>query len=117
MAENWGAIASEVKAAVDSIGFSTTITRVTGGPAYPSDPTPVSTSAHPVTVIDSGWKNQYGPGGLFLRRSRVLTIGAGEFTPLALDTILVAGIQHEIKQVRAVSPGGVDLLYKIELEG
>lgn len=120
MAENWAAIAAEVAAGIAEVGFAATITRPgTGGPKSPEEvgfvpvPAPVTFT---VTVIDDGIKDRYAPGGLVTRQARVLTIAATGVVPQKKDVITVRGVDHVIQQIMPLAPGGIDLLYEVELE-
>lgn len=119
MSEDWAAIATEVGEAIASVGFAATITRPgAGGPASPqqvgSVPKP-SPETFTVTVIDDGIKDRYAPGGLVTRRARVLTISATGAVPQEKDVITVRGVDHVIQEIIRLAPGGVDLLYEVEL--
>lgn len=120
MSEDWASIAAEVAFAIEDVGFAATITRKgTGGPSSPDQVNIVSKPA-PVTftvrVIDDGIKDRYAPGGLVTRKARVLTISTAGTTPVKKDRITVRGVEHEIQAVMPLAPGGVDLLYEVELE-
>lgn len=116
MSEDWAAIAAEVAGAIASVGFTATIARPTTGPVTPWDTTPEGTpDSIPVTVIDDAFKDRYVPGSLITRRVRVLTIGATGIVPVKSDRITVRGVEFEIGEVAALAPGGVDLLYEVDL--
>lgn len=113
--EDWAAIAAEVQDAIASVGFAATVSRTTGGPVNPWDTGPPTITTYTVTVIDDGIKDRYAAGSLILRKVRVLTIGAVGFVPAISDTITVRGVEHEIQAVMPLAPGGVDLLFEVEL--
>lgn len=117
MSENWTAIAAEVATAIASVGFAATLSRPSiVGPETPWDTTPQGTATdYTVTVIDDGIKDRYIPGTLTTRRVRVLTIGATGIVPVKADRITVRGVTHEIEAVLPLAPGGVDLMFEIEL--
>lgn len=117
MAEDWNAIAAEVAAAIAEVGFAATITRRTG-PQTPWDNAPATETAYPVTVVDDGIKTRYSradDGALIARTSRVLTIAADGIAPAMGDTITVRGQSHTIAGVTPTAPGGIDLLFDVEL--
>lgn len=119
MAEDWTAIAAEVSAAIAEVGFSATVTRKgAGGPTSPImvDFTKVpEPDTFTVTVIDDGIKDRYVQGSLVTRKARVLTVSTAGATPQKDDTITVRGDEHQIEAVMPLAPGGVDLLYEVEL--
>lgn len=114
--EDWTAIAAEVAAAIDSVGFAATLQRATARQATPYD-TPAATpgATFAVTVLDDGVKDRYAPGSMIVRRVRVLTIGAVGVVPAMSDTITVRGVAHRIEAVLPLAPGGADLLYEVEI--
>lgn len=115
MAEDWAAIAAEAAGAIADIGFAATVMRKTGGPVTPWDTGAASETTYPVTVIDSGIKRRYDAGTLIVRQYRSLMVGATGFVPAMGDTITLHGVAHEIQAVKPTSPGGVDLLYAVEI--
>lgn len=118
MAEDWAGIAAEVAAAIEEVGFAATLLRAAPGwqPQKPWDTgTAADPTSTPITVIDDGVRDFFGPGGMLLRRARVLTIGATGLVPTTADRIVVRGETHDIAEVRPTAPGGVDLLYEVEL--
>lgn len=117
MAEDWLGIASEVADAIASVGFAATLTRPSAtGPVTPWDTTPAGAATdYDVTVLDDGIVDRYIPGSLITRRVRVLTIGATGVVPAKDDLITVRGVECKIEAVMPLAPGGVDLLYDIEV--
>ena len=118
--ENWAAIAAEIGMAIAEVGFAATITRPSAAlnevqKPWDSPAVPVNASTvFAVTVIDDGIRDFY-QGGLITRRVRVLTIATGAVVPVKSDAITVRGLTHVIDVVRALAPGGVDLLYECEI--
>lgn len=116
MSEDYAAIAHEAADAIASVGFAATITPAVAGPTSPWGTTPPGTATPvAVTVVDTGIKDIYGPGGLIVRRARVLLVGATFITPKMGDVITVRGVAHEIQVVHEVAPGGVSLMFKVEI--
>lgn len=116
MSENWAAIATEVEAAIASVGFAATLEEPGGetGPSY--DPTIGAATLHAVTVIDDVIKKR-DAGGMVTGSARVLTIKGNGTVPLKGWRVQVRGQWHRIAQVWPLAPGGVDLLFDVELEG
>jgi hypothetical protein len=121
MAEDWAAVAAEVEGALAEVGFAATITRASAAASEPQNPwdAPASPANAPtvysVIVVDDGIKDRYAPGGLVTRRVRVLTVAATGVVPVKSDIITVRGQDHVIQQVMPLAPGGVDLLFEVEL--
>lgn len=115
MSEDWAAIAAEVSEAVASVGFTATLTRTTFGPLSPWDRTSSDFEGIEITVVDSGWRTIYGPG-MVERQAHMLTVAAGTVAPKVGDRITLHGKTHHILRVEPLAPGGVALLYDVEIE-
>lgn len=115
MSEDWTAIASEVADAIGSVGFTATLSRKTSGPELPWDLPATGAVEFSVTIVDSGWRQVYGPG-MVLRAAHMVTVAAEGTVPAVGDTLTFKGLQHHILRVDPLAPGGVDLLYDIEVE-
>jgi hypothetical protein len=117
MAEDWSAVAAEVAAAIGEVGFAATLIKpgVYTGPDY--DPTPSAPVEYLVTVIDDAIRVRDQSGALTRETVRVLTIGATGVVPAKADRVRVRGLEHEIMAVMPLAPGGVDLLYELEISG
>lgn len=116
-------IAADVAAGLAEGGAATgngpliaTITRAGAatGPAY--DPTPGAPVTYDVIVLDGNINIRDAAGTLTGEIRRVLTMQAGVVVPVKGDDITVRGVEHGVLSVETVAPGGVDLLYKVELE-
>jgi len=117
MPENWTKVAQEVAAAIADVGFSATVEQpgtITGGTA--ADPVRGSATQHTVTVIDDRINRRDG-NGTVTETVRVLTLGALVVTPQKGWRVQVRGSWHRIAKVMPLAPGGVDLLFDVELEG
>lgn len=118
MAEDWAAIAAEVSGALAEVGFQATIDRTTGGAETPWGTEAATVTTYSVTVVDDGIKSLTQPqidGTLIVRTSRVLTIATGSVIPAMGDTITLHGQEHAITAVMPLAPGGVALLFEVEL--
>jgi len=127
VSEDWAAIAAEVSGDIGEIGFTSTLRRAgVGGPLSPSDETSVPAPVDfEVTVIDDNYRVRDASGTLIAKTQRTLTIGATGVVPTKADLIAVGVAKADvgvdtvwttIMEVRPLSPGGVDLLYEIDLE-
>jgi hypothetical protein len=117
MAEDWNAIASEVAAAIGEVGFEVTLRKVTVGPATPWDEAGVTTTDTALRCIDDRYRVRDAQGNLLQQSMRTLTVAVGAVMPAKADRVLVRGAWHEIAEVRPLAPGGVDLLYDLDLMG
>lgn len=116
MSENWTAIAAEIESAIASVGFAATLEQpgTATGPSY--DPTIGAATPITVTVIDDQIKRR-DAGGMVTETVRMLTIKGNGTVPAKGWRVQVRGQWHRIAQVWPLAPGGVDLLFDLELEG
>lgn len=114
MAENWAAVAAEVADALAEVGFAAVLEQpgTETGPDY--GPTPGAVTNHAITVIDDQIRRRDGTGTV-TETVRVLTMAA-TVTPVKGWRVQVRGAFHRIAQVMPLAPGGVDLLFDVELE-
>lgn len=117
MAEDWSAIAKEVEEAIASVGFVATLLRIvaTGGTSY--KPASFTTTEYPIVVIDDQIRERNADGTLTGQKKRILTVSALGTIPQKDDKVQVRGTRHVIMDVIPLAPGGVDLLFDIELGG
>lgn len=115
MAENWSAIAAEIAEAIASVGFAATISQpgAETGPDY--DPTIGAATEVPITVIDDQIRRR-DAGGAVTETVRVLTMSAA-VVPVKGQIVTVRGEELRIGKVMPLAPGGVDLLFDVEIEG
>jgi len=114
MSEDWAAVAAEVAGALAEVGFAATLFApgVATGPEY--DPTPGAETEHAVTVLADQIKRRDG-NGTVTETVQVLTIAATGVTPVKGWHVEVRGQRHRIGAVHPLAPGGVDLLFDLEL--
>lgn len=112
MAENWTAIAAEVADAIASVGFTATL-EVQTDTAGPEGNT-VTTEA--ITVIDDSITRR-DAGGMITGHTRTLMVKGNGTVPLKGWRVQVRGQWHRIAEVRPLAPGGVDLMFNLDLEG
>lgn len=117
MAENWQAVIADVQRAMRDVGFEVTLRKRTSGPAAPWDTAATVTSDTPLWCIDDRRRQRDATGNLLAQSLRTLTVSIGEAIPAKADRVIVRGEVCEIKEVRPLAPGGVDLLYELDLAG
>lgn len=114
MSENWPAIAAEVAEAIASVGFTASLERQCetegseGGAEY--------ATVGEITVIDDTITRR-DAGGMVTGSTRVLTIKGNGVVPEKGWRVRVRDTWHRIAVVKPLAPGGVDLLFDLELEG
>jgi hypothetical protein len=113
MSENWSAIAAEIADAIGSVGFTAILEErlETDGPEGDT-----YRRVEDITVIDDQI-DMRDAGGMITGRKRVLTIKGNGSVPKKGWRVEVRGEVHRIAAVRPLAPGGVDLLFDLELEG
>lgn len=112
MAENWTAIAQEAAAAIASVGFPAVLEI----PTASTGPEGVSFTTEAITVIDDMITTR-DAGGMVTGSTRVLMMQALATAPQKGWRVNVRGQWHRIASVMPLAPGGVDLMFEIELEG
>lgn len=114
--EDWAAIAAEVAGAIASVGFAATLRRAPIKQATPWDaPVDIAGEVFAVTVVDDGIKTMFDRATLITRQARVLTISATGVVPAMDDLLEVRGVEHRVVAVMPLAPGGVDLLFEVEI--
>lgn len=68
----------------------------------------------PAAVV--GYKNAEIDGTLILKGDKKVLLGADSLSvvPEKDDVLSIGGVDHSIKDVEHVAPGGVDVIYKIQ---
>lgn len=116
MAEDWNAIRSEIAGALGEVGFAAQIRRTTfaAGPNAWTPGTP-TTADTPVKVISGAFEFGQIDGTLIRSTDRKITVEAGQIAPTPDDKLLIGGVEHEIIAVMPLDPGGVALLYELQV--
>ena len=114
MSENWTAVATEIAEAIASVGFAATLETQCddGGPEGGAE----YAQEEAITVIDDQITKR-DVGGMVTGFARVLTIKGNGTVPRKGWRVKVRGQWHVIATVKPLAPGGVDLLFDLELEG
>jgi hypothetical protein len=106
----------EVATDVGTGEFSAFIIRTTGSPANPWE-TGGTVTTYELPCIDLGWRKITEEGTLIERMARVIMVSAEGLRPLVSDRVNVGDNEYGVIQVMPIATGGVDLYYKIALEG
>jgi hypothetical protein len=117
VAEDWNAIAAEVEEAIASVGFAATLIRRVANPGPEWKPPSYTTTEYSVIVIDDNIQTRNADGTLTGESRRVLTMAALGTTPQKDDRVVVRGTVHVVLNVMPTAPGGVDLLFDVEIGG
>ena len=113
MAEDWASIAAEVEDAIASVGFTALIEERCETQSSEGD---TFRLVGEITVIDDRITRR-DAGGMVTGTRRVLTMKGNGIVPEKGWRVEVRGQVHRIAQVMPLAPGGVDLLFDLELEG
>lgn len=110
--ENWSAIQAEVAEAIASVGFTASLERQceTDGPEGGAEYATVGQ----ITVIDDNITRRDATG-MVTGETRVLTIKGNGIVPQKGWRVQVRGVWHRIAAVKPLAPGGVDILFDLEL--
>lgn len=113
MSEDWNAIAAEVADAIASVGFTALLEQRVETSGSEGDSFRLIGD---ITVIDDRI-TQRDAGGMVTGTRRVLTIKGNGVVPEKGWRVEVRGQIVRIAQVMPLAPGGVDLLFDLEVEG
>ena len=116
MAEDWAAIAQEVAGEIADIGFTVTLQRMADGPATPFDTADEMPDRQALKAVEGKAYRRLFGGTSEVMTGRTLLIGATGIAPRKDDILTVRGVEHSITAVMPLAPGGVDLLWKVELQ-
>ena len=115
MAEDWAAIAADVRSAIASVGAPVTVTRqISPEPATPWDAVPIETTTFSVMAVDMGIRRRRQ--GESIVEARVLLVAPGDIVPEIGDMVTVRDGEHAVMAVSPTAPGGVDVMFKVELQ-
>lgn len=116
MAEDWSAIAQEVAGEIADVGFVVILEQPStvnlGTVADPSYDPPQLVE---VSALD-GMIKKRDAEGVITEMVRSLIVQVSDVVPEKGWRVQVRGKWHRINQVWPLAPGGVDLMYKLELE-
>lgn len=112
MSEDWAAIAAEVAEAIASVGFDATLEAqaVTAGAEGGADDAVEET----IVVIDDRITRR-DASGMVTGSVRVLTVKGNGTVPVKGWRVQVRGQWLRIARVMPLAPGGVDLLFDLEV--
>lgn len=69
-----------------------------------------------VRAVDLGIKERLVAGTLTKRNMRVLLVAGTSEAPELGDRIIIGHVRHEVAGIERIAPGGVDVLYEVEVE-
>lgn len=116
MAINYAQLANDVSAVIEEFGATAILRKTSGGATTPWGTETATQTDTEITVVDDNIQNRYIDGTLTTRRARVLLVSvAAGVVPAKADQVQVRGVWHDIEEVLTTAPGGVDLLYELEL--
>ena len=113
MSEDWAAIAAEVDEALASVGFTSILEQRVETTGSEGD---TYRRVGEIVVVDDRIARR-DAGGMVTGSKRVLTVSATGVVPEKGWRVEVRGEVHRIAAVMPLAPGGVDLLFDLELEG
>ena len=95
-------------------GQSATLRQITNsGTEYAPTQTETDTA---ITVVDLNQKVRDASGTLVGQSMRTLYVSTSAgVTPAKGDKVVIGGTEHEIAQVRALAPGGVNVMWECDL--
>ncbi len=117
MAEDWTAIADEVRAALEEVGFAVTLTRKGArDPLSPeNDPTWLPDTTHTLTVMQDTISLGLIDGTLVRTGDTKLMVAAESTAPTTADKITLNGKAREVVIVEPFAPGGQPVYFEVLL--
>lgn len=120
MSEDWGAIAEDAAAAIADTGFAVTFTR-TPAPSGPLDMGPFDPEDQPAMAVQTKTSRAFMARGVEVQVMKTLLVSAS-FEPREGDRMRIgtnseAEPSYGVVRVQGLAPGGVDLLFKVDLGG
>lgn len=116
MSENWAAIATEVADAIASVGFPATLEVPQVGPLDGPEGSEFDFLQYSVTIIDDRITRR-DVTGMVVGTTRVLTMAGNGVVPEKGGRVLVRDEWLRIAKVMPLAPGGIDILFDLEIEG
>lgn len=120
MSEDWGAVAADVLEGLTEAGVGAYIIRA-GTPTGPTyNPTPGQPVPHACTVVYDTWRDDQIDGTLIQRGDmKVLCASSGlSITPMPNDSFkTVTGAPKSIINVEPLQPGGIPVMYVLQVRG
>lgn len=113
MAEDWDAVAEDFVQALEEVGFNATLHRSTAG-SVPWDG-PNSPNEQQVRILNRGLISTKISGSTELRQAHTVAM-SHLVEPKLNDQLEMLGRKRKILAVKQVAPGGVVLLYRVEIE-
>lgn len=101
---------------VSKFGQSATLRRPTSsGTAY--NPTPGQPDDHPVTVVVLDYDRREIDGTRILATDRKVLLAVGNLAiePATSDKAVIGGVEHSIIDIQPLNPGGLVILYQLQV--
>lgn len=117
MSTDWDEVAEDVVAAIEDEGFAATLLRPGANTGPESNPTIGDPIQVPVKVIKVSLDRLRRAGTLVEGSKAAYLVAAGALTqaPSTVDKLRVSGKDRTILASNEVGPGGVDVLYTLQV--
>ena len=112
---NYTRIKARASALISRFGFAATLEKPGTNIGQDYDPVYGAATTSTITVVDESIRTSDPTGQLTGVTRRVLTVSTDGLVPTKGDRVQVRSAWHEIDAVRPLAPGGVDLLFEVEL--
>lgn len=110
--EDWAAVAADVLAAIEEVGFTVTL-RSVSGPETPWDTTAAVNTDVTAKAVDRKPVTRRNAMNEQVRVRRLAL--PATVTPTIAQRVQVRGVWHNIMRVETIAPGGEDVLHILEL--
>ena len=117
MAEDWGAVAADIAAALSDVGHTGTLIRSGGLGGDEWNPTPLPDVEHTVQLLGKTLSLMAVDGTAVQLDDRREMMAAGGIVPTNGDRLRIGDDTYTIVRAMPYAPGGVDLYYDLVLRG
>ncbi len=118
MTFDYGRIRAVATRQIRDKGFPATIEKPGKPSGDPWNPTPGVSTRHPIHVVQEFHRFRDAEGALIGQTVHTLLVAAEGTTPEKADKVALGGETrwHEVAEVRPVAPGGVAVMYELDLQ-
>ena len=106
---------AEASAAVGDGPLTVTLVRQTAGPANPWATTAPATTSTPLRAVIGRYDRALIDGTLIRADDLRVMLEAGPIEPTTADALDIGGVSHAIVAVRPTAPGGLALMWEVQV--
>ena len=108
-------IIADATAGIADVGFPVAFTRTTNWPSTPDQNIETGAPDTTMTAVAIKTSRAFLSNGQEIQAAKTLLVAAGIFVPQQGDRATIGGVDMTVVRVGEISPGGVALLFRIDL--